>query len=435
VEPESARTQRTLETGFLARVEGEGAMHVSLRDGRVEDVRLRIYEPPRFFEAFLRGRRFDEVPDITARICGICPVAYQMSSIAAMEAACGVEVPAPVRALRRLLYCGEWIESHTLHVFMLHAPDFLGYQSGFEMARDHRGVVEGALRLKRAGNELMRVIGGREIHPINVRVGGFYRAPSRAELAPVARELEAALEFARGAIGFLAAMPFPELEHEPELVALAEPEAYAIEAGRLASSRGLDLAPDEYPEHFVEEQVAHSTALHSRTADGRTYLVGPLARYGLSSQRLTPLARAAADEAGLGPVCRNPYRSILVRTVEIVLALEEALALIDAYEPPDPPAVEVVPRPEAGSGWSEAPRGLLWHRYRLDEEGTILDARIVPPTSQNQRRIEEDLRGCVERFQDLPDEELRVRCEQTIRNHDPCISCATHFLDLTVDRR
>ncbi len=418
----------------LARVEGEGAMHVTLRDGAVQELQLRIYEPPRFFEAFLRGRRFTEVPDITARICGICPVAYQVSSIAAMEDVCGVEVPEAVRALRRLLYCGEWIESHTLHVFMLHAPDFLGYSGALDMAREHAAVVEGALALKAAGNELMRVVGGREIHPINQRVGGFYRAPDRAALRGVAAQLERALVFAREAVRFAASLPIPDFERDYEFVALCEPDTYAIEGGRLVSSSGLDLAPGEYPDHFVEEHVPHSTALHSHLRDGGSYLVGPLARYALSSAKLSPLAREAAAEAGLEDVCRNPYRSIVVRTVEILYAVEEALRLIAGYEPPDPPALEATPRAGRGAGWSEAPRGLLWHGYEIDGEGTILDARIVPPTSQNQRMIERDLRDCVERFVALPDDELRVRCEQTIRNYDPCISCATHFLTLELDR-
>ena len=235
--------ERKLRSGPLARVEGEGSLHVRLRDGRVEDVRLEIFEPPRFFEAFLRGRAFTEVPDITARICGICPVAYQMSSIAAMEDVCGVEVPEPVRALRRLLYCGEWIESHALHVFFLHGPDFLGYDSAFAMARDHRGIVERALQLKKAGNALMRVVGGREIHPVNVRVGGFYRAPTHGELAPVIEELEVAREFALESVAWTAGLPCPDLEEDFEFVALRAPGTYAIESGRLASSSGLDLAP------------------------------------------------------------------------------------------------------------------------------------------------------------------------------------------------
>jgi coenzyme F420-reducing hydrogenase alpha subunit len=317
---------------------------------------------------------------------------------------------------------------------MLHAPDFLGYSSGFEMARDHRDVVERALRLKKAGNSLMRVVGGREIHPINVRVGGFYRAPTRRELAPVVEELKRAREFALEAVGWTASLPCPDFEEDFVFVALTDPDVYAIESGRLASSTGLDLAPSQYEEQVVEEQVAHSTALHSRLRDGARYLVGPLARYALSRERLSPLAREAADAAGLGPVCRNPFRSIVVRAVEILYALDEALRLLEAYEPPDPPAAEVLPRAGAGCGWSEAPRGLLWHRYAIDDEGTILDAKIVPPTSQNQGRIEQSLYGFVQSNVDLSDDDLRARCEQAVRSYDPCISCATHFLRMELDR-
>ena len=426
--------ERRLTADPLARVEGEGALHVRLRDGRVEDVRLRIFEPPRFFEAFLRGRSFTEVPDITARICGICPVAYQLSSIAAMEDVCGAVAPEPIRALRRLLYCGEWIESHALHVFFLHGPDFLGYPNAFAMAREHRRVVERALQLKKAGNALMRVVGGREIHPVNVRVGGFYRAPARAELAHVADDLREARAFAVEAVAWTAALPCPDHEEDFEFVALREPGRYAIEGGRLASSGGLDLAPAEFPEHFAEHQVPHSTALHSRLRDGRAYLTGPLARYALSSDRLSPAAREAAAAAGIGPVCRNPYRSIVVRAVEILYAVDEALRLIDAYEPPDPPAVPVTPRAGTGHGWTEAPRGMLWHRYAIDGDGTILGARIVPPTSQNQARIEQSLTSVVAAHAALGDDELQLRCEQAVRAYDPCISCATHFLKLEIER-
>ncbi len=429
------RRTKTIKTDYLARVEGEGAMHVRIEDGRVTDVKLRIYEPPRFFEAFLRGRAFTEAPDITARICGICPVAYQTASVRAMEAICGISIDAgPLRDLRRLLYCGEWLESHALHVFMLHAPDFLGYPSAIELARAEPGLVELALELKKTGNRVMTVVGGREVHPINVRVGGFYRAPTRAELATLVEPLERARELALQAVVRVSRFTFPDYQHDYELVCLADPKLYPIDLGQLVSNRGLDVPIAQVEDHLVEEHVPWSNALHSRVIERGSYLCGPLARFALHSERLSPLAREAAAEAGLEPSERNPFRSIIVRAVELVYAADEALRLIAGYEEPDRPALELTPRAGVGYGASEAPRGLIYHRYEIDDAGTILEAKIVPPTSQNQRTIEEDLRGVVERSLTLPDEELKLLCEQTIRNYDPCISCATHFLTLEIER-
>jgi coenzyme F420-reducing hydrogenase alpha subunit len=430
----SEKRTKTIRTDTLARVEGEGAMRVRIEAGRVTEVALDIYEPPRFFEAFLRGRDFAEAIDITSRICGICPVAYQMSAVTAMESLCGVDVGGQLRALRRLLYCGEWIESHALHIFMLHAPDFLGYAGAVEMAQDHPTIVADALKLKKAGNEVMRVVGGREVHPINLRVGGLHRAPRKAELATLVEGLERAREIALAAVTLTGGLDFPDYEQDFEMVALAQPGEYPINRGRIVSDRGLDIPAAEYRDHFVESHVEWSHALHSQRADGSTYVVGPLARFATSFDALTPLAREAAAGVGLRPPERNPFRSIVVRAVELVDAVDEALELIAAYEEPDAPAVEVIPRAGVGHGVSEAPRGLLYHRYEIDDEGTILDAVIVPPTSQNQTAIEADLRGVVERSLELPDAELSVRCEQTIRNYDPCISCATHFLKLDIER-
>ena len=429
------RRTKTIRTDYLARVEGEGAMQVTIDGGEVSDVKLKIYEPPRFFEAFLRGRAFTEAPDITARICGICPVAYQMSAVQAMEQICGVEVDGQLRALRRLLYCGEWIESHALHVFMLHLPDFLGYESAIEVARENPELVNRALELKKTGNELMAVVGGREVHPINVRVGGWYRVPRKRELVPLVEKLERAREIALEAVRVTAALEFPDYDQDYELVALSQPGEYPIDRGRIVSNRGLDVAVPEYDEHFVEEHVEWSNALHSFLKERGSYLCGPLARFALGYEHLSPLARESAQQAGVGPGERNPFRSIVVRSVELVYAADEALRLLAEYEEPDAPAVELEPRAGVGYGCTEAPRGILYHRYRIDDEGTILDAKIVPPTSQNQRTIEEDLRGVVERSLDMADEDLTLLCEQTIRNYDPCISCATHFLKLEVERR
>ena len=429
------RGDRALAAAGLARVEGEGAMYVRVSDGQVEEVRLDIYEPPRFFEAFLVGRAYTEPPDITARICGICPVAYQTSACQAIEAACGVSIPGPLADLRRLLYCGEWISSHALHIYMLHAPDFLGYPGAVELARDHREIVERGLALRRVANALMEAVGGRSVHPVNVRVGGFYRAPPACDLGRLAGQLRQALELAVDTVGWAAGFDFPDFTCDHELLALQEPGSYSIERGTLVSSGGLAFGAAEFERHVVEEQVPHSTALHARLADhDRSYLTGPLARYTLNSQWLPPAAAAAAREAGLGPGCRNPFQSIVVRAVEIVCAVEEALRLIGRYQEPDSPFVAVPPRPGAGHGVSEAPRGVLYHRYELDQDGIVRSARIVPPTSQNQAAIQDDLRGFVQNRLDFDDERLTRACEQAIRNYDPCISCATHFLTLSVDR-
>jgi coenzyme F420-reducing hydrogenase alpha subunit len=426
--------RRTIKVDYLARVEGESAFKVVVRDGVVERAELSIFEPPRFFEAFLRGRAFSEAPDITARICGICPVAYQMSSIHAMEQALGVQVTGPLRDLRRLLYCGEWIESHTLHVYMLHAPDFLGYEGAIDMARDHGDAVRRGLALKKAGNEILTLLGGREIHPINVRVGGFYRVPTRRELQPLAEKMKWARDAALETVRWVASFDFPNNERNYELVALSHPDEYPFNEGRIVSNRGLDITADAYDLHFEESHVERSTALHSRLRERGAYLVGPLSRFSLNFSCLSPTAQQAAREAGLGPACANPYRSIIVRAVEVLYACDEALRIIDAYEPPDQPAVQIEPRAGVGCAATEAPRGLLYHRYRLEADGSIAEARIVPPTSQNQASIEADLASFVGQWLDLPDDQLRHRCEQTVRNYDPCISCSTHFLRLELDR-
>jgi sulfhydrogenase subunit alpha len=423
---------QVLSVEMLARVEGEGGMHVHVLDGEVQDVQLRIFEPPRFFEAFLRGRAYTEPPDITARICGICPVAYQMSACLAIEDACGVTVPDEIRHLRRLLYCGEWIESHALHIFFLHAPDLLGYDGAIEMARDHRELVEMALRMKRAGNDLMTAVGGRAVHPVNVRVGGFHRLPSHDELAKLRPQLVAAREEAIAAVAVVSGFEFPDFEQPYLYLSLDSEHGYPMESGSLVTTAGLTAPVRDFGEHVVEQHVSHSNALQS-TFDDQLYVVGPLARYSLNFAALSPLAREAAEAGGLGVTCRNPFQSIVVRTVELIHALDEAIRLIDGWHGAPVSAVPVPARAGVGHGATEAPRGLLYHRYRIDDEGTILDAQIVPPTAQNQPAIEADLKAFVQANLHLSHEELTRQCELAIRTYDPCISCATHFLDLEVE--
>jgi coenzyme F420-reducing hydrogenase alpha subunit len=439
---------RTISVQALARVEGEGGLTIRLREGQVEGVELRIYEPPRFYEGFLRGRSALEVPDITARICGICPVAYQMSSVHAIEKIYGVVLPAPLRALRRLLYCGEWIESHALHIYFLHAPDFYGYESALAMAQaspDFAQLVRRGLRIKKAGNHIVKHVGGREVHPINVRVGGFYRAPTKEELTDLVAELTSARDEVRETVRWTPTLPFPDFSHNYEFVALRHPDEYPMNEGRLVSSAGLDISQEEFLDNFEEYQVPHSNALHSRkiapkpaaSQNGNVgaYFVGPLARWNLNLDRVPQSVTDAATKTGLKFPNTNPYVSIVTRALELLLAFEEALRIIREYETPPQSCVEFQPRAGIGQAITEAPRGILYHRYEADDAGTIRKATIIPPTSQNQLQMERDLMRLAPQLIPLPEPEAALQAEKVIRNYDPCISCATHFLKLKVEGR
>lgn len=425
---------RTIKVEALARVEGEGSLSVKIRDGKVKELHFGIFEPPRFFEAFLKGRDWREVPDITARICGICPIAYMMGASQAMENILGIEVTRPVRDLRRLVYCGEWMESHALHVYMLHAPDFLGLADALELAKVDRTLVEKALRLKKMGNSILEAIGGRAVHPVNLRIGGFYKIPPKRDIRALEEELKWALETSLETVRLVGGFDFPNVEQNYTFMALRHPDEYAIHEGRLATSNGGDFPVAAFYNHISEEHVPWSNALYGQSKDGGAHHVGPLARYAINHDKLSDTARAAAKEAGLGPVVRNPFQSIVVRAVELVQVCEDALALVRGYEEPDRPFMDAPTRAGEGHGATEAPRGLCYHRYRIDKAGVVNDARIVPPTAQNQRVIELDLMKVVQGVLDQPDAVIKWRAEQAIRNYDPCISCATHFLRLEVDR-
>lgn len=428
-------SERRIKVEALTRVEGEGGLFVRLIGDRIEDVKLTIFEPPRLFEALLRGRALEEVPDITARICGICPVAYQMSSVHALEAALGIKITDDIRRLRRLLYCGEWIESHALHIHLLHLPDFLGYASGIDLARDFPNEVQRGLRLKKHGNQLLEVLGGRAIHPINVAVGGFYRAPRQEELAKLIPDFEWGLEAAAETTRWLATLPFPDFTRDYDMVALVHPDEYPMNAGRVTSTRGDAWDVTDYEREFHEDHVEHSTALQSsRGGTPSSYHVGPLARVNLNRDRLSPTARRLADEIGFETPCLNPFRAIIARGLELVHAYEEALEILKDYQPPKIARAEYPRHAGQGCAATEAPRGLIYHRYEVDDAGRITFAKIVPPTSQNQRQIEDDLRDYLPRILSDDDTATALECERLVRCYDPCISCSTHFLKLTVQR-
>lgn len=425
---------KVIKVGYLARVEGEGSLYVKTTGKVVDEVILKIFEPPRFFEGFLQGRSYKEAPDITARICGICPVAYQMSTVHAIENAFGIQVPENIRQLRRLLYCGEWIESHTLHIMMLHAPDFLGFPDAMTLAKSHKGVVEAGLKIKKIGNQIISTLGGREIHPINVKVGGFYHLPEASQFKKMIEDLKKAREATYKMLEWVSTFTFPELEIDYEFVSLKHPEEYPFNEGRIGSNKGLDIDVNRYDENFIEEHSEHSTALHSSRVGHGSYLTGPMARFALNFKNLPLNIQNLAQEFNIPVPCFNPYRSIQIRAIEVFFAIDEAIRIIEQYDENGVVNIAVTPRKSIGFSATEAPRGILYHRFALDKEGLLTSAKIVPPTSQNQKRIEDDLRRVVSECIEFPEEELVHRCEQTIRNYDPCISCATHFLNLTVER-
>ncbi len=431
--PSSGGRSRTIRIEHLARVEGEGALHLTIKRGQVTDLRLEFFEAPRFFESLLRGREAREAPDITARICGICPVAYQMSAVHALERAFGVTIDPAVRLLRRLYYCGEWIESHALHIHMLAAPDFLGCDSIITLAAKDRAAVERGLRLKKLGNAIVARLGGRSVHPVGACLGGFTRVPGRGELTDFREDLRRAHDDAVACVRWVAGFDLPDRTRDIEFVALRHPGEYPMNEGRIASSKGLDSPTEAFDDCFEEHQVPHSNALHAKVKGRGPYFLGPLARVNLNVDRFGPAVAEVVRGTGIPWPNANPCTSVVARALEILYAIEEAQRIVERYEPPAAPHVDVTPRAGVGRAITEAPRGSLYHFYEVDAQGIIRTARIVPPTSQNQAQIEADLRALAPEILQHPAAEARHLCEVAIRNYDPCISCSTHFLRLEID--
>lgn len=424
--------KQNIEVPALARVEGEGALYIRIKDGKINDIEVNIYEPPRFFEGFLKGRYFQEVPDITARICGICPVAYQMSSVQALEMAMDITITPEIRAIRRLLYCAEYIESHALHIYMLQAPDLLGHDSALSLAEVAPEVVKKALRLKKIGNDLLRAIGGRSVHPVNACVGGFYRWPELTAIKNLTEDMRWALQTSIETVMWSNTLNYPEFEQDYEFVAITQPDEYAIYDGKILSSTGQQLSVTNFEKAYLETHVKHSNALHSHTTQGNPYFVGPLARLNLNFDQLRPSAKKVSQEIGLELPLLNPYKGLIARAIELVEVCDTALEIMQSYSPTGPSQVTFKIKAGEGSGVSEAPRGLLYHRYLVDEKGMIRFAKITPPTAQNFARMEADLWQLAPKVLEKSHEEATLACEHLLRSYDPCISCATHFLKLEI---
>jgi len=418
----------------LARVEGEGALEIDIENKEITRVNLKIYEPPRFFEKFLEGRHYSEVPDIVARICGICPVAYQMTAVHAFENLFQTEPGKWIHDMRRLFYCGEWIESHALHIHLLAAPDFLGYDNVTAMAKDYPDEVRRGIQLQNAGNKILKFLGGRSVHPIGVKVGGFYHSPDLETAETLLTELNDITPLADELIQWLSSLALPNHSQDITYVALVNDSNYPFNFGNIKSNNGLNITASNYAEHFTEFHAPHSTALHS-TLNDEPYLVGPLARLNLNNHLLNDNLQNDIKQSQLNLPDTNMFNSIIARAVEIKYALNEAVTLLEHYSEPEKPFVDVSPKAGIAYAATEAPRGLLWHEYHVDENGTVLSSRIVPPTSQNQARIEADLKISLTEFGlDQAEDKIRFYAEQIIRNYDPCISCATHFLDLRIKK-
>ena len=415
----------------LARVEGEGALDLEVVDGKIESLHLRIFEPPRLFEKFLEGRFATEIPDMVARICGICPVAYQMSGVLAIEDAFGMQVTPWVESMRRLLYTGEWIESHALHIHLLALPDFLGAESAFDLAKTHPDVLRRGVTLQGVGNAIVAFLGGRSVHPVGVAVGGFHKAPAKKDAKTLLLKIEEAIPMAEDLLAFVASLDLPQRTESFTSLAVRRADRYGVMGRHLQASTGLAFDVSHIEQHIEEYQVPHSTAFYAML-EGEPFLVGPLARVNINHEQLRPQIKDALHKHGIALPMHNIFDSIKARAAEILQALLEAQEILQDYEP-DTPKVPYTPRAATGFGASEAPRGLLWHRYDFDKEGRVKYAKIVPPTSQNQAMIEKDLYNSLNAFGfDKDKDAIRLHAESVIRNYDPCISCATHFLQVNL---
>lgn len=415
----------------ITRVEGHGNVVVDVQNGELKQCDLQIIETPRFFEAMLRGRPYQEASHITSRICGICAVGHATASLRATEKALGVEPSTQTKLLRRLNFIGEMLDSHVLHAYMLVAPDFLNVGSVIPLAKTAPDVVLRALRLKKLAGDTCKIICGRHTHPIAMVVGGFNHFPSSAELYALRARYVAAQADVAATIELFQTLPIPQLERDTEYIALHNAPHYGFIDGEIASTDGGVWPVEQYRTVTNETMVPHSTAKH--TANQReSYMVGALARFNVNYDLLHPQALQAAEALGIRPVCTNPFMNTVAQVVEIVHCVEEAVLLIDellqreiAWEEPAPPAR----LSGEGVGSCEVPRGILFHNYVI-EDGVIVGANCIIPTGQNLANIEADMRALVPAILDRPQAEIAHALEMLVRAYDPCISCSTHLLNV-----
>jgi sulfhydrogenase subunit alpha len=416
----------------LTRVEGHGNIVVDVKNGELLKCEMQIVEAPRFFEAMLRGRPYYEASHITSRICGICATGHATASLRATENALGVEISEQTELLRKLVFHGEIIDSHVLHVYMLVAPDFFGVGSVLPLATSHPEVVKRALRIKKLSGDLCAMVSGRHTHPIAMTVGGFTHLPTIKELLAMKEYLIAAREDVDETIALLKTLPWPQFERETEYVSLKKDDEYAFIDGVIATTDGFTYEIPDYRQVTNETCVPHSTAKHTRH-NRESYMVGALARFNNNYDQLHPRAKAAADELGMKPIVSNSFFNSAAQAIEIVHCIEDSILLIDKLVDrgiKEEPLYQFQGKGGEGVGSCDVPRGILFHNYIIDDDGLIQGANCIIPTNQNYANMEADMRALVPQILDRSQEEITLMMEMLIRAYDPCISCSTHFLNV-----
>lgn len=422
-----------VEVAPVSRVEGHGDLVLNVKDKIVEKLIFRIPESPRFFEAMLVGKNWDKPSHITSRICGICSVAHTYASIKATEAALEIVTNDMILKLRKLIFHHEIVQSNVLHVYFLAAPDFLGVGSVVPLVETHPEVVNIALRLKKMANDMVRIIGGRAVHPIRTVVGGFTKLPTEEEMYQMKDMLNLAYADLETSISVLKTLDLPAFERETEYISLSDEIDYAHYDGNIKSTDGWEINPMDYLDKIKEKVVEHSTAKHC-WADRDAYMVGALSRFNNNYDKLSDKAKEYAGELGLKAPCYNTFMNSIAQFVEIIHSVDDSIKLIDELLEQGMDAskamVEVKPKAGRGVGAVEAPRGLLIHDYTYDSDGKIEKANLIIPTNMNYGNIERDMNALVPEIIEKSEDEIRLACEMMIRAYDPCISCSTHFLNI-----
>lgn len=426
---------------YLTRVEGHGNIVVNVKEGKLEECRLEIVEAPRFFEGMLRGRSIFEAQHITSRICGICSCGHTLASIQAAENAIGFVPSEQTIALRKVLLHLETLDSHLLHIYLLVAPDLLGVKSFVPLIDTHNDLVRRALRMKKTCNDICDILVGRHVHPISAIVGGFTKLPKEKDFDLMLSKLNALDIDIQATIELASKLKFPNFQCETEYVGLVnDSQEYPFLEGDIGSTDGIKVIKEKYKKVTNEFVVPHSSAKHAK-ASRDSYMVGALARFNLNYDKLHHKAKAVAENLGMKPLVVNPYLNTVAQLIECVHALNDTIRLLKDFKNKGIDYSEelvvglnekgrIPVKAGRGVGAVEVPRGILFHDYKVDKHGKIVEANCVIPTSQNVNNIEHDMKKLVPEIINKTDEEITLDLEMLVRAYDPCISCSAHFLNV-----